>query len=106
MEDAGGGYGRVPVLKLRVGFDRYVVGEVVVEADAGGVDRGIGVEVTDVAEDEAGRVIDDFAAAKEKVDVGMETADGVLDFRAEEEVFLAADVALVDGIGAANLEGG
>ena len=94
------------MLKLRVGLDCEVVGEVVVETDARGVDEGVAADVTDVAEDEAGVEVVDFAAAEEEVGVGVEAFPGIFDFGAEEEVFLAADVALVDGIGAANLKGG
>ena len=46
----------------------------------------------------------DFAAAEEEVRIGVEAADGVLNFGAEEEVLLAADFAFVDGIGAAGFE--
>ena len=106
MDDAGGGDGRVPVLKLRVSLDCDVVGEVVVEADAGRVDRCGRAEVLDIIEYEAGAVEVHLAATDEEVDIRVEAADGVLDFGAEEEAFLAADVAAVDGIGAANLEGG
>jgi hypothetical protein len=105
VDGAGGSRWGVPVLKLRVGFDREVVGEIVVEADSGGVNHRGRADVEDVLEEVAGLVVVDFAAADEEVDIGMEVSDWVLDFGAEEEVFLAADVALVDGIGAANLEG-
>ena len=95
---------RVPVLKLCVDFNRHVVGEVVVQADTGGVDEGVGGDVASVAEDETWVVVVDFAAAKKEIDVGMEPPDRVLDLGAEEEVFLAADVALIDGIGSAKFK--
>src|ERR1700736_1969764 len=91
VDGAGRRYGGVPVLKLRVGFDCQIVGEVVVDADAGGVDEGVGVDVQGVAEDEAGGVIVDLAAAEEEVDVGMELSYRIFDLGSEEEVFLAAD---------------
>lgn len=105
--DAAGGDGRgVPVLVLEVDFDGEVMGEVVVEADAGGEDEGVGVEVAEVAEDVAAPEVVDCAATDEEVGVGVEAAEGVLDLGAEEEVFLAADGAFVDGIRAADLGGG
>ena len=50
-------------------------------------------------------MIVDLAAAEEEIGVGMELSYWVFHFGAEEEIFLAADVAFVDGIGAANFKG-
>lgn len=105
VDDAGGGRRGVPVLKLRVCFDGQVVGQVVVQSRAGGVHERIGVEVLCVAEDETAVLIVDCAAAEEEVDVRVEPSDGVLDPGSEKEVFLAADMPSVDGVGAANLKG-
>ncbi len=93
----------VPVLILKVDFDGEVVSEVVVEADAGGVDEGVGAEVLDVAEDVSASEVVDAAATDEEVGVRMETSDGVFHLWADEKVLLAADIAAVDGVGTANL---
>src|ERR1700733_1301855 len=97
--------GSFPMLKLRVGLQGQIMGEVVIETDARGIDEGVGLDVAYVAEDIAGGVIVNFAAAEEEVGVGVEAADGVFDFGAKEEVLLAADVASVNRIGAAGLKG-
>src|SRR5580693_7916686 len=49
--DDTGRHGRgLPVLKLNVGLYGEVMGEVVVQADAGGVDEGVGADVGERAE--------------------------------------------------------
>ena len=106
VDGAGGCDGGVPVLELCVGFECDVVGEAVVEAPTEGVNEGVGADVSYVFEVKAGVVIVDLAAAEEGVDVGMEFSQWEFHFGAEEEVFLAADVAFVDGIGAAKFERG
>jgi hypothetical protein len=98
--------GRVPVLKLHIPFNCQIMGQVVVQSDAGGVHHGVGLDVEGVAVDEPGGKVVDLAAADEEVGVGVEFSKGIFHFGAEEEVFLAADVAFVDGIGAARLKGG
>ena len=105
VNGSGGNRGSVPVLKLRVDFDRNVVGNVVVQANTRGVDEGVGGNVASVAEDETWVMVVDFTAAKKEIDVGMKPPDGILDLGAEEEVFLAADVAFIDGIGPSHLKG-
>ena len=105
VNDSGCHGGRVPVLKLCVDFNRHVVGEVIVQADSRGVDEGVGGDEAGITEDETWIVVIDFAAAKKEIDVGMEPSYWILDLGAKEEVLLAADVALVDGIGSANFEG-
>jgi hypothetical protein len=105
IDGPGGGDGRTPVLELGIGFESDVVGDVVVQPDAGGVYDGVGGEVDEVAGDESGFVVVDLATTDEKVGIGMILSDGVFDFGAEEEVFLAADVAFVDGIGATKFKG-
>ena len=105
VNGSGGNGGSIPVLKLCVEFNRNVVGEVVIQADTRGVDEGVGGDVASVAEDETWVMVIDFAAAKKEIDVGMEPPDRILDLGAEEEVFLAADVAFVDRIGSSQLKG-
>lgn len=104
VDDAGRGDRGVPVLKLHVRFDGEVVSEAVVQADSRGVHDGGGAEVEDVTEKESRVVVVDLTTTDEKVGVGMELSEGELDFGAEEEVFLAADVTFVERVGAARLE--
>src|ERR1700754_2821279 len=106
MDCAGGNDRSVPVLKLSVYLESDLVGEVVIQTDAGRIDEGVGAEIPNVADDEAGIMVVDGAAAKEEIDIGMEPSNWVFHFGPEEKVFLAADMALVDGIGAAYLKGG
>ena len=63
---------RVPVLKLHIPFDRQIMGQVVVQSDAGGVHNGVGLDVEGVAVDEPGGKVVDLAAADEEVGVGVE----------------------------------
>src|ERR1700761_2639002 len=102
--DTAGSDGRgVPVLILEVDFHGQLMGEVVVEADARGEDQGVGAEIANIAEDVAAADVVDSTTPDEEVGVGVNAAEGILDLWAKEEVFLAADGALVDGIGAADL---
>src|SRR5271155_4844540 len=104
--DDTGRHGRgLPVLKLNVGLYGKVMGEVVVQANARGIDEGVGAEVDVLLEEISGGVIVDFAAAEEEVGIGVKVADGVLDFGTDEEVLLAANFTFVDGIGAAGFDG-
>src|SRR5207302_3116005 len=95
---------RVPMLKLHIAFDCQIVSQVAVQSYSRGVHEGVGADEQGVYKDEAGGMIVDLASAEEEVGVGMELSYGIFHFRAEEEIFLAADVALVDGIGAASFK--
>ncbi len=103
MDAAGWSCGCVPVLVLEVGFDGEVVSEVVVEANARGVDHCVGAEVFDIPKDVPTSEIVDAAAADEEVGVWVEAPDGVFNFWADEKVLLAVDGAAVEGVGSANL---
>jgi len=103
---AGWDRGSVPVLILEVGFDGDIVSEVVVQANAGGVDHRVGADVLHVAKNVTPSEIVDAAAADEEVGIWMEAADGVFDLWTDEKVFLTADGATVNRIGAANLGDG
>jgi hypothetical protein len=94
------------MLKLHISFDCQIVSQVAVQSYSGGVHEGVGADKQGVAKDEAGGMIVNLASAEEEVGVGMELSYGVFHFRAEEEIFLAADVALVDGIGTASFKRG
>jgi hypothetical protein len=106
MEGACGDDGGVPVLVLEVGFDRPVVTEVEVQACTWGVDDGTGTDIEEAVVEETAVEVVDAAAAYEEVGVGVEAAKLVLDFGAEEEALLAADVAAVYRVGSADFEGG
>src|ERR1700712_3683045 len=45
VDGAGCNHGRIPVLKLRVCFERKVVAEVIVHTDAGGVHHRVSADV-------------------------------------------------------------
>lgn len=105
MDTTGGDDGGVPILVLEVGFEGPVVAQVVVHAEAGRVDGGAGTEIEDVVVGKAAVEVVDAAATNEKIDIGAETSESVLDPGAEEEALLAADVAAVDGVGPAEFEG-
>ena len=101
---AGCGRWRVPMLKLHISFDCQIVRQVAVQSYSRGVHEGVGADKQSVAIDEARGMIVDLTSAEEKVGVGMKLSYGIFHFRAEEEIFLAADMALVDGIGAASFK--
>lgn len=82
MDDARSDYRGIPVLKLRVGFESKVMGQVIVEAGAGGVDGGVGTLVNEGSDEEAGSVVVDLTTPEEEIDVWVKAADRVLDFGA------------------------
>jgi len=104
VDRAGCSYRCVPMLELHITFDCQIVSQVAIQAPAEGVHEGIGADEQGVAIDITGLVIIDLAAAKEELGVRTEPSYGIFDFRAKKEVFLAADVALVDGIAAASFK--
>src|SRR5579875_3827691 len=96
---------RVPVLVLEVCLCAPVVGELVVEAAADGVDGAGSLEVERVVIEDAAVLVGNLTAAEEEISVGMEAVVPILDLGAKQEVELAVDMAAVDGCGAAEFEG-
>jgi len=108
VKAAAGGNGRAIALKLAVKLEGEVVGEGEIEAAARGKYVGDGVKVKQgaVGVGITAMQVVDLAAAVEEIDVRVEVSEVTLDLAAEEDIFLGGYVAIVDGVGSADFDGG
>ena len=104
---AGGDRGGV-LLELGIDLERESISEVEIEASTEGKDVRDSVEVEECAGwiGVATVLVGNLSAAIEEVGVGVIAAVESRYFDAEENIFLGVDLAVVDGIGTANLGDG